>query len=48
MCPIRIAAAVLAAAKVTSTAGVSTIALKKLGYKNSVAASSPSKEIHHG
>ena len=48
MCPICITAAVLTAAKVTSTAGATTIALKKLGIKNSVATTAPSKEAHHG
>ena len=51
MCPVCIATAVLIAGKVTSTSGITAMAIKKFGEKNAADHNSnptASKENHHG
>jgi hypothetical protein len=50
MCPVCITTAMLIAGSVTSTGGLTAIAIRKLGVKNVVSnhpAPIPSKEDHH-
>jgi len=50
MCPVCIAAAVLAAGKVTSSTGLAAVAIKKFGAKNAATnnlAPTTSKEDRH-
>ena len=50
MCPVCIAAAVLAASKVTSSTGLAAVAIKKFGAKNAATnnlAPTTSKEDRH-
>ena len=51
MCPVCVTTAMLIAGSVTSTGGVTAIAIRKFGGKNAVSnrpAPIPSKEDHHG
>jgi hypothetical protein len=49
MCPVCITTAVLIAGSVTSTGGLTAIAIKKFGVKNTVDHKpAPSREDHHG
>jgi hypothetical protein len=51
MCPVCLTTAVLIAGGVTSTGGLTAIAIRKFGVKNAVdnrPASTPSKEDDHG
>ncbi len=49
MCPVCITTAMLIAGSVTSTGGLTAIAIRKFGVKNTVSnpAPIPSKENHH-
>jgi hypothetical protein len=51
MCPVCITTAMLIAGSVTSTGGLTAVAIRKFGVKNAVTnhpAPTPSKEDHHG
>ena len=51
MCPVCITTAMLIAGSVTSTGGLTAIAIRKFGVKNAVSndpAPPPSKEDHQG